>query len=176
MTAEQIITDILKREGWPTVTDRAADRGGLSKGPIRHQTLREWRHPRPVSRQDLIDMEEPEARDILRTTYAKPYDWIHYEPLRVLCIDLAVTSWHDDVAKALQEASGAAVDGVLGVKTKTAVLKCSPVTLHLGVWKYRQKKFLREAFDAEVLQFLKDNPSTQLHNLRGWLNRNLELL
>lgn len=176
MTTEDIITDILKREGWPEVTERKADKGGLSKGPIRHQTLIEWRHPRPVSRQDLIDLSEAECREILRVKYAKPYEFIAYEPLRVLLTDFAVTSWHDDSVKALQIACGVTADGVLGPKTREAVAKRSPVALHLAVWKLRQKKFIDTAFDFKVVQFLEDNDDTQLHNLRGWLNRNLKLL
>ena len=39
MTTEQVITDILRREGWPKYTNRAADKGGPTKGGITLETL-----------------------------------------------------------------------------------------------------------------------------------------
>ncbi len=41
-TLDEVLTDVLQREGWPAVTDRAADRGGLTRGGITLKNYNAW--------------------------------------------------------------------------------------------------------------------------------------
>lgn len=176
MTIDDVITDVLRREGWPAVTQHASDRGGLTKGGITLATACEW-FKRALTREEFERMvDESTARLIYRERYAAPYLFIPHERLKALLVDYAVTSWHDDAIRALQRAVGTSPDGVIGDVTRAAILDptANLDEVYRKVYKIRQDKFVATAFDSKVRQFLADHPGTQLHNLRGWLNRLVE--
>lgn len=165
------IDAILKREGWPKYTNHPADKGGPTKGGITLDTLSAWRG-RPQTIADLQAMAEPEARAIYRGRYIRPWDFVPDDDLFEVLIDYAVTSWHDDPTRALQEKLGVKVDGVLGPITRAAMLRADPKVLRSYVLTHRLKKFVDLALtDPPMKLFLKTHPEAQAHNLRGWVNR-----
>lgn len=172
------VEDTLRREGWPKITNRPSDRGGLTKGGITRKGLAEFRK-RPVTDDDIRNLTIEEAAAVFAFQYLAPYNWIPDTPIRTFCADFAVMAWHDDVANILQRASGAAVDGVVGKETKEKVL----LLIKLDRKKFFQKLFearlmdhFDNAFDSKVDAFLAAHPDTQLRNLRGWSRRMCEWL
>lgn len=168
----------LRREGWPKITNRPSDKGGLTKGGITRVALEQFRK-RPVTDDDIRNLSIEEASAIFAFQYLAPYAWIPDTPIRTFCADFSIMAWHDDVAKILQRASGAVVDGVIGRETKEKVL----LLIKLDRQKFFRKLFearlddhFANAFDNSVDAFLEKNPTTQLHNLRGWAKRQCEWL
>jgi lysozyme family protein len=102
MTVDQIIDEILRREGWPKYTNRASDRGGPTKGGITLATLRAWRAAQPyVSAADVEALTEAEVRTIYRHRYViEPgYAAIADAALRGVVVDCAVLYGTDDAKK-----------------------------------------------------------------------------
>lgn len=120
MTSEQIISDILKREGG--LSDHPNDRGGLTKHGVTKRKLSEVRG-RPVSDQEVISLTESEARTIYRTDYIeKPgYEQITDQALQGLMVDSAVQHGPFTASRWLQAAAGTKQDGQVGPKTIAAL-------------------------------------------------------
>lgn len=179
MTREDIIRsledDILEREGWPEYSNRAADRGGPTKGGITLDTLSQWRG-RPCSIEELKELSEPEARLIYRKRYIGPWQFIPDNDLFYAAVDYAVTSWHDDPARALQTAVGFVgrdIDGIVGPRTRAAIMAYSdPKRLKNRLVGYRARHMVNLALnDAKLKALIKGHNDLQLLNLRGWMNR-----
>ena len=180
MTEHEVITGMLEREGWPAITNRAADRGGWTKGGVTIDTLSAHRGYR-VTVQELAALEEPEARVVYATRHVRPWQWLPDERLRLLLADWSVTSWHDDPARALQRAVGASVDGAAGPETRGKTL--AALEAGQGDQVYREVLAARIRFyidlaleDPPMRPLLRVHKTMQIHNLRGWVNRTLEFL
>lgn len=170
------LTAILKREAWPTYTNRAADRGGPTKGGITLKTLIAFRG-RPQTITDLQALTETEARSIYRKRYLDPWEFVADDDLFSVLVDYAVTSWHDDPARAVQVALGLTVDGVVGPKTRAAVRTADPVSLRLKVIGYRIRHMVDLALnDPKLKQLMAGHNDLQIANLRGWINRSTSFL
>lgn len=179
MTDEQVIDDVLRRET-ATYTNRAADRGGPTKYGITLDTLSRWRQT-SVTPGDVEALTEGEARRIYQARYVTPWAWLGDDRLRALCVDWAVTSWHDDPAKALQREVGATVDGSIGPQTVRLVLQAlergDADRLYRAVLSARIRYYTDLALnDPPLRTLLTVNPKLQVRNLRGWLNRCAEFV
>jgi lysozyme family protein len=186
MTAAQWLMDVLRREGWPRFTDHPADRGGPTKGGITLRTLAAWRaflgQPVPTV-DDLRGLDEAEARDIYRHVFLERWYWLGDDALVSLCADWHVTSGPDDPARAIQTFLGVTVDGVIGPVTIRAFARRAMAgdaaflpALYCHVWQARLRFYVSLGLDGDdVRAFLRDHPSSQLTNLRGWINRALDL-
>ena len=146
MTTEDLLTDILRREGG--YVDHPADRGGPTKFGITHATLREWRG-RPVTRDDVRALTEEEARAIYRARYVAPF--VDVAPsLQPQVVDVAVNC------------------GVTRARAMLALAQANagdrPVWTQLAI--ERLKHYAR---------IVKANPS-QAEFLPGWINRAVEFL
>jgi lysozyme family protein len=169
------IDAILQREDWPTYSNRPADRGGATKGGITLATLSDVRG-RKVSIAELQALTEGEARAIYRQRYIRPWEWVPDDGLFAVCLDYAVTSWHDDPTTALQIAcgfTGRDIDGALGPKTRAAVLvHPNHERLRESVIGFRVRHMANLAINEPDMQaFIRAHPRAQIRNLRGWLAR-----
>jgi lysozyme family protein len=180
-TADEIIDRILIAEGWPQMSNRAADRGGWTKGGITAKSWGEYAGlGRPATVQELTKVNMSQARSFYFDRHIAPYQEVP-EPLGTLLADWSVTSWHDDPVRALQIALakrryyGGKVDGVFGPVTRRAVKASDKHRLYNEVAGARVRQYVNVALDdPEVVKFMKRHPDSQLHNLRGWTNRAVE--
>lgn len=188
MTTDSIITDILRREGWPKYTNHPADRGGPTKGGITLLTLEVHRNRR-CTVDDLKNLTEEEARKIYYVKFCRRWEKIADEPLRIFLIDYSVNSGEDDAVMALQtglKSIGAypnRIDGSWGPGTEAGVRTLNALSIsnnsrvYKEVYKHRQNLFLRLALrDGLMVKFMRENPGAQVHNLQGWMNRLVEFL
>lgn len=190
MSIDDILTGVLKREGWPAVTNRPSDTGGLTKGGVTFTSYNAWRvkHGQPpTTPTDFASVvTEDEARAFMLDEIAGPFMVIlKYDPrLFTLMVDWAETSGPDDPVRALQGVMrtlgiDVTVDGVYGSKTDTGIRH----NLHLTddirklVAAQRIQFYVKLALaDPEVRLFRVQNPNTNLENVLGWVNRASEFL
>lgn len=192
LTVTQIIDGVLAREGWPQLTNRAADKGGWTKGGITTTSWGQYAHlGRPATPAELNAITESQARGFYFDRHVMPYQDVPDvpDPLRTLLADWSVTSWHDDPTKAVQVQLAklglykGAIDGGFGPLTKAALQTFFGVpsndarAFYLEIVKARIRQLVNEALDdGAVQQFLQDHKNTDLSNLRGWVNRGLEFV
>jgi lysozyme family protein len=169
LTDDDIITDVLRREGIAFTND-PADHGGPTKYGITLRDLRTWRNSLAVTAVDVEELTESEARAIYRKRYiADPgFDRIDDEWLRAFLVDSGVLQGPRNAIKFLQRALGVYVDGVIGPVTLAAVAQANTQPL--------RKAVIRERIQHLVACAIVDVPqdivrSTNLKFLRGWLNR-----
>lgn len=188
ITAESIIRDAMRREGWQhgdaKLINQASDKGGLTRGGV---TASSWGDylglGRPATAAELQAMTEAQAEAFYTRRYLLPFESVPDPRLRALMVDWAFTSWLDDPTKALQTSLqkralyGGAIDGIFGPRTKAALAKdLDRGQTYRDVLTARIVFYRQLAYDADVRLFLKLHPRTQLHNMAGWLNRCLEFL
>lgn len=186
---DQVFEDFYRREGgWGVVTDRAADRGGLTHSGITMSSFNRWRAKhgeRPLTRDEFLTSTRAQHDAFLEDAFVRPFQFIGDEAIQALVVDWAMNAGPDDPTVALQEALKrrglypGRVDGVAGPQTRLAwaslqrdLQACAAVESEL--FKARIAFHCRRGFDAQVQAFLQAHPTTQLHNLRGWINRTLE--
>jgi len=175
MTEEQIIDEIIQREGG--FSDRPADKGGPTQFGITKATYEEFIGTKVTLEQFKRECTSYVARVIYEKKYLPPWAWVTDTRLRVLLVDWAVNSWHDDPTKALQRAvGGLVVDGRLGPATRAATLQAIATgrlaDIYREVFRLRQEHFVNLALsDTAIRLTLQINKTLQMHNLRGWLNR-----
>jgi lysozyme family protein len=161
MTEEEIIDDLIRREG-SKYTDHPSDRGGPTRWGVTLQTLREERGPL-MTATDVARLTEQDARDIYRRRYIRRpgFDMVKDDRLRALLVDYGVNSGPKRAVIALQRAIGAAPDGRFGAETmKRLEGKDGPRTY---------AEVLRQRLRLYVDIVLDDH--SQLVFLRGWMNR-----
>jgi len=159
-----ILKQVLHREGWPTYTDDAQDRGGPTKGGITLHTLNSWRG-KQCSIKDLKNLSIKEALCILERRYVD-CNGIHKlvdSHLKAQVIDNAVLSGPYIAVQDLQQSVGTESDGIVGPKTLRAI---DDTGVELTVRKLAVVRSLRLA------RFVQSNPE-QLKFLVGWLRRSL---
>lgn len=169
MTDDDIITDVLRREG-SAYTNDPTDHGGPTKYGITLRDLRAWRQSLAVSAVDVEALTEQEARDIYRRRYVLDpgFDQIPDLWLRAFLVDAGVLQGPRNAVKFLQRAVGVTTDGILGPVTLSAVEASDQQRL--------RKAVLRERIQHLVACAVVDVPpdiisTTNLKYLRGWLNR-----
>lgn len=165
MTDEQLIDQLIVREGGAAYTNAPADRGGPTKYGITLRTLQTSRG-RPVQAVDVEALTEAEARAIYRKNYLAPYAWIPYEGLRCAVVDSAVNTGPAETIKALQRALGVPVDGVVGPRTRAAIGAASGMLVLPAFIAYRIAYYCA----------LVDAHPTQGVWLHGWVRRAVSCL
>jgi len=167
VTIPDILEGVLRREGWPTITDHPQDRGGLTKGGITRRAVEDWRG-RSVTRMELKGLTKREALTILEQSFVST-NGIHRVPdeeLKTQLIDNAVLSGPVNAVKDLQRAIKVRQDGLIGPVTlgriesigRTAVRQRLAVTRTLRLAKIAAKDSSQNVF------------------LVGWLKRSLGFL
>ena len=124
---------------------------------------------------DVHGLEEKEARAIYRAKYVDEPKFTAIEDgrLRALLVDIAVNSGPVTAIRMLQRVCGVPVDGVLGTHTLAAAAVKATVVADLI--RERADFYLQLGLGgSDVKAFLRDNPKSQLHFLKGWMRRALE--
>lgn len=172
MKDHDIITEVLRREGWPKYTDHPADKGGPTKGGITLATLSDWRG-KAATAADVQALTEVEARDIYQARYiTRPrFEQIADPNLRHLVIDAGVLSGPGQAAQWLQQAAGVTVDGVIGPRTLAAINAMPANAVRLAFTAARVRFFGRLVQNnANARAAGKDVPDQALF-IGGWLDR-----
>lgn len=174
MTADDIITDVLRREG-TAFTNDPTDHGGPTKYGITLRDLRAWRADFSVSADDVEALTEQEARAIYRKRYiADPgFEQIPDDWLRAFLVDAGVLQGPRNAIKFLQRGLGIVTDGVIGPVTLAALADADSQRIRKAVMRERIQHLVAAAL-VEVPPDLVQ--STNLKFLRGWLNRVVSFL
>ena len=164
MTIEQILDEVLRREGG--YVDHPRDRGGPTNYGITRATLAAWRKA-PVTAEDVQRLTEAEARAIYLRQYveAPGFDQIVDPRLRALLVDYGVHSGPRRAIMDLQRAAGVTVDGAIGPQTLAAVAVQGADALRRSVLQARGRHLAR----------LLSDPSQRVF-AGGWLNRLMEFV
>lgn len=168
------LANVLHLEGWPIFTDRPADRGGPTKGGITLKTLSTWRG-RPATVEELQDLPQIIAEQIYESIYWDPWAFVMNKPIQALLADWSVTSGVPRVVKTLQAVLDLRQDGVIGPLTVRRTSEHpTKADLYTQLWLARLRFYVGIPFnEGDVQEFLLAHPISQLHNLRGWVNRAL---
>lgn len=163
---DDIITDVLKAEGWDKYTNRPNDRGGPTKWGITQKAWADWRG-RDVTIDEIKNISEPQARDFYEAEYVIGPRF-NALPIRLqaLLIDCGVNHGPNRATKWLQRAVAAKEDGSIGPKTLIATEAANPVGTYIRVCAYRS------SFYGKLVT---DDP-TQAEFAHGWANRNSKWL
>lgn len=143
MTDDQIIDAILEREAG--FVDHPVDRGGPTNFGVTQRTLAAWRG-RPVTAADVRALSRTEAGAIYREHFLRRpgFESVHDPKLRHLLVDCAVHHRPERAVRWLQTAlGGLVVDGVLGPKTRRALLRSSASQLYRHICAQRTRFFGR---------------------------------
>jgi lysozyme family protein len=162
------LTEILKREGWPTYTDHPDDRGGPTKGGITLITLRAWRGQTKLGEKSLKELKHSEAISILYKRYVEcnGINKLPNNPLKYQVIDNAVLSGPYLAVKDLQKSVHVQEDGIIGPITLNAIDKEGYVAVN---------RLLAITRSLRLSRFVQNNPN-QLVFLVGWLKRCLSFI
>lgn len=183
MTTEELLTDVLRREGWPKpASNHPADHGGWTRGGATALNWGNWRGlERPATEAELNAITEADLRAFYWAKYVRPYETVP-DPLRAILVDWAITSWHDDPTKALQIALRrqgtylGEIDGIFGPKTREALLQARDQEhMYRDVFKARIQFYVATAIrDPRIPSDIRAH--TNLAFVLGWINRTLEFL
>ena len=169
-TTEQILDDILDREGWPAYTEPSKeypDRGGATKGGITLAALRAYRQSPRTSAQALQALGKDEARALLLGRYIRcnGIDKLEGSAVFEQVIDNSVLSGPYLSVCDLQRALGVTVDGIIGPQTCGAVeTQRDTIRAHLV-----------RARALRIVEFVQAHPK-QIIFLKGWMRRVLGFL
>lgn len=184
----ELITEVMRREGWDKFTNHAADRGGPTKYGITQKTLSAARG-RPASIQDVRDLSEAEARSIYFTLFVRGpgFSLINDERLLSLAVDCGVNHGPERVIKWLQEIVGVTKDGKLGPITAARINSYDPGRLFY-LLAGRRVRFFGEIITRDwkrAMEKAKATPSLaddmalselQAMFAHGWCNRVAEFI
>jgi lysozyme family protein len=185
VTIDDLLSDVLTREGWPKVTEYPSDPGGLTRGGVTIASYNAWRAKQrlhALTREQFVRITEQEARDFFYDEFVRPFIFIGEEAIFAFLGDWAVNAGVDDPTKALQTElkrlghDPGAIDGVPGPKTRAAwdQVARDPVAcreIKAALIRARIEFHVTRDMDAAVDAFLKTHKTTRLHALHGHLRR-----
>jgi lysozyme family protein len=118
MTVQEILADVLKKEGWPEYTENPNDRGGPTKGGITLKALETYKGKR-CTRRELKLFSRRAAMHLLTRHYIQPRGiaLLAGTALGPQLIDNAVLSGPRLAVQDLQGVLGVPVDGIIGPQT-----------------------------------------------------------
>lgn len=158
---EDIITEVMKAEGWDRYTNRPTDRGGPTKWGITLKTYREHTG-REITDIDIRNLTEADARKFYRERYFDQTNFGQVHSLVLpLLIDCAVNHGRSRASKWFQKAVGAKQDGVVGPKTLAAAEHVPGTVVYLNICAYRVR------FYGAIV----GRDHSQAEYISGWNNR-----
>lgn len=154
---------VLREEGG--LSDHPSDAGGRTNLGITQRRYDAYRESRHRPQRDVAEIERREAEDIYREEWhaARCDEWPAV--VAFVVFDTAVQRGARRAIMDLQEAAGAAADGMVGPKTRAAVARLDPHRLAERLLILRSDHYVercREQLD-------------QLVFLRGWMRRVVRL-
>jgi lysozyme family protein len=168
MKAQEIITEILRREGG--YVNHPDDRGGPTNLGITQATLSDWLG-RPATIEDVKALDEETAREIYVTRYMSGPRIDTLPPAIVpFTVDASVNHGPRNAIKMVQRVVNEAgfgpigVDGVIGPKSRAAAQAAQEA---MGEW------FLAALVEERrnvYRRIVARNPSQEVF-LKGWMNR-----
>ena len=165
MSLDEIITDILRREGgW---TDHPADRGGPTNRGVTLGTLSLYLG-RQATIEELKNLTEADARALYRDLFViRPgYGTVGNQSLLGLLVDMGVNHGTKQATKMLQRALGVKDDGVVGGVTRDAIRAADNHNLYAKLCAERARFYGR----------LITNQPSQAVFAAGWLSRLAEFI
>lgn len=179
MTIDDLITGIMKREGWDTYTNRLADRGGPTKWGITLTSWRAYKNDHLLDAPDVQAITEQQARDYYyRVNVVEPhFDLVRDDALRELLVDAGVNHGARHPAKWVQWAAEVPQDGNLGPVSLAAINVAAPLELFLWVCSFRIRLYGRlTSLDPNVKRARLAGIPLQAEFTAGWCNRVAEFL
>lgn len=164
MTTDRLIDEILKREGGyqDDPTDSGNAHGGATNFGITARTLGEWRRlGRQATKAEMKALTVEEARAIYKAQYVRPFEDVPFPDLQAALVDFGVNSGTVTAIEKLQEVLGVVVDGVLGPRTRTAMV-AMPWKLTVNALVAARVKHCSELVEKDA---------KQRDKLRGWVKR-----
>ncbi len=160
MTTDDLLNDLLAREGG--FVDNANDKGHATNWGITAMTLGEWRRlGRPATRAEVKALTVDEAKAIYRRRYFAPFDSVPGDELKAALVDFGANSGVVTAIEALQRVLGVPVDGVLGPRTRAAMLTYPTKLVVAALASERVKLFVQ----------LVEHDATQRQWFYGWCKR-----
>lgn len=188
MNTSELITEIMRREGWDKYTNRPADRGGPTKWGITQAALADYRG-KPVTAEDVQALDEREARDIYIQNYVrKPgFGRIRDGRLMALAVDCGVNHGPARAVRWLQQIVRVIPDGQLGPITAAAIERADPEETYYRLLGKRLrfygqivtedwKRALEKARKTPGLEDDLALSELQAMFAHGWLNRAAEFV
>ena len=165
MTTDDIINDILRREGG--YVHHAADKGGPTHRGVTQAVLSEWLG-RPASIDDVKNLTEHETREIYTEIFVMRPGFlsIKNDAVRTLAVDCAVNHGAKQAVKLLQRSARVFPDGILGPITRDAANRMAPGEL------YRRLCASRVRLYGEIIS----RDHSQAVFAAGWLRRAAEFI
>jgi lysozyme family protein len=160
VTDDEIVAGIVSREGG--FSDNASDRGGSTNFGISARELGMWRKlRRPATTKEVRALTEEEARKIYLAQYLPPFQGVPFDWLRAQLVDFGVLQGTATAVRGLQTVLGVQVDGVIGERTKAALLATN--------WKWVNNSLIAHRVKGFVDLVTKD--VTQTVFFKGWVSR-----
>ncbi len=169
---EQLITDVLKAEGWDKYTNHPADKGGPTKWGITQVKWSEY-SGHYASEEDMQNITETGAREFYHKLYIVEPQFDQLPQLLIpLVVDSGVNSGPKRASKWVQRAVGVRRDGKIGPKTLAAVRASNHISTFLRIVSYRCKLYGRLVSRDPKLKATKDAGfRLQAEFAAGWNNR-----
>jgi lysozyme family protein len=166
-TVDEILEEVLVKEGWPAYTEHPNDRGGPTKGGITLRALEAWKGKR-CTRRELKLFTREKALQLLRQRYVNTHgiDLVVAEGIGAQLVDNSVLSGPALAVKDLQGVLGVPADGILGKQTWEAYGRLDPRVVG---------NRLAVARALRLARHVKKHPD-QLVFLSGWMVRCLSFI
>lgn len=169
---DDLITDVMRAEGWDKYTDHPADRGGPTKWGI---TLKSWGDylGKPVTAFNVRGITEAEARRFYLDKYVREPGFASLpDPLLSLVVDSGVNHGPRAATKWVQRSVGAKADGFLGPITLQAILQADVRSVYLKVLAHRVRLYgYLVTRDPRLKEAIAAGFRLQAENSNGWNNR-----
>lgn len=149
MTTEELIEEILVREGGDKYTHDVAGGDPATRWGVTDATLGEYRKlGRKATPEEVQELTGAEARDIYRHMYVEAPGFLKVldDNLRALLVDSAVQHGPGTAVTFLQTALGTKGDGMLGDLTMAKLQSAQPD------WVYRETWAERARYYAHILK------------------------
>jgi len=169
---DELITDVLKAEGWDKYTNHPADKGGPTKWGITQKAWSEY-SGHYASEQDIQGITEAGAREFYLKLYVIGPQFDQLPQLLIpLVVDSGVNSGPKRASKWVQRAVGVRQDGIIGPRTLAVVRDSNPIATFLRIVSFRCKLYGRLVSRDPKLKAANDAGfRLQAEFAAGWNNR-----